>query len=120
MIIDHEALIKNSLSEYSPKLVDDLLRTFSLSRNTKTNKVLLTFQNHLGWTKEYFAAWITSILLKWDREQYLCEKDGSWFFLVEENYQKSEGTHIHVFVYLPVKTTSISYIQERFKIIKKI
>jgi len=118
-MLDHEALIKNLSSNYKDKLIQDLFKTFSLSPNTETDKVLLTFQNHLGWTKEYFAAWITSILLKWDREEYLSEKNGSWFFLVEEKYKKSEGTHIHVFVYLPVKTTSISYIQERFKIIKK-
>jgi len=119
MIIEHENLIKNSLADYSPKLVEDLLKTLSLSQNTESNKVLLTFQNHFCWPKEYFASWITSILLEWDRKEYLSEKNGSWFFLVEEKYQKSEGTHIHVFVYLPIKTTSISYIQEKFKIIKK-
>jgi hypothetical protein len=62
-----------------------------------------------------------------DKEKYLGKESlkklnneiGSWYFLVEEKYKKTEGTHIHVFIFLPIETTSYAYVKDKFTIIKK-
>jgi hypothetical protein len=105
-------------SGYS-KLMSNNLKA-ALSEEIENNrsakfKYLLTFPNKEGIPKEKFADKIFSIIAQINVE-YPPKEDNkwkSWFYLVEESY-KTEGKHIHVFVWLTYSSTNWDSIKSRF------
>ena len=94
-------------SKLKTSLCDDNL----INRSGKS-KYLLTFPNKKEIPKKEFADQIFAIISKLDIESPGV-KWKNWFYLVEESY-KTEGKHIHVFVWLTYSSTNWDSIKSRF------
>ena len=111
-----ELILSNSESfGFSKEMCDKVykaLSSISFDNGSGKDKYLLTFPNKKEIPKSKFADQIFSILSKLDIEKPPT-KWKNWFYLVEESY-KTEGKHIHVFVWLTYKSINWDGIKRRF------